>query len=120
MDDESTWFVGGVSCSQELVVVLPVCLSLNDIEFFWLAQNDSRVSLITVGSDKSHLQVLIHEAGKNRVFHGTDARDLVIWMVSTFEKGRDRKYGCASRCGIIFKPVTGWVRLDEGSQLANP
>ena len=63
--------------------------TMNDqtIEFLWLAQKDSRVSLMTVGSDKCvfHLQILIHEAGKNGVFRDTDARDLVLWMVSTFE-----------------------------------
>ena len=51
-------------------------MNAQTIEFFWLAQ----VSLMTVGSDKhvSHLQVLIHEAGKNRVFRDADARDLVL------------------------------------------
>jgi len=51
-------------------------MNAQTIEFFWLAQ----VSLMTVGSDKyvSHLQVLIHEAGKNRVFRDADARDLIL------------------------------------------
>jgi hypothetical protein len=57
------------------------------IEFLWLAQKDPRVSLMTVGSDKHvfHLQILIHEAGKKGVFRDNDARDLVLWMASTFE-----------------------------------
>jgi hypothetical protein len=62
---------------------------MNDeaIELLWLVKNDPRVSLMTIGFDKyvCHLQVLIHEVGKNRVFRDTDARDLVLWMVNTFE-----------------------------------
>jgi hypothetical protein len=60
--------------------------TMNDetIEFLWLAQKDCRVSLMTVGSDKHvfHLQILIHEAGKNGVFRDTDARDVVLWMLN--------------------------------------
>jgi hypothetical protein len=42
---------------------------------------------MNVGSDKSvpGLRLLIHDAGKNGVFRDADARDLVLWMVSTFE-----------------------------------
>jgi hypothetical protein len=80
---------------------------MNDetIEFLWLAQRDSRVSLMTVGSDKHvfHLQMLIHEAGKNGVFRDTDARDLVLWMVSTFENAA---FCCSSRCLIAQRTRT--------------
>jgi hypothetical protein len=64
------------------VAVLPFSESaatMNDV-FFWLARSDSKVSLMTVGSDKyvSHLQVLLNEAGENPVFHNTHDRDLVL------------------------------------------
>jgi Crinkler effector protein N-terminal domain len=55
---------------------------------YGIVQGDTTVFAVTVPADEcvSGLKKLIYQEGKKGIFHKTDAKELSLWVVSTFQR----------------------------------
>jgi len=72
---------------RQIVLVLPKTL-MATFTLYGIVQGDTTVFDVTVSADEcvSGLKKLIHQEGKKGILHDTDAKDLSLWVVSTFQR----------------------------------